>query len=112
MGDPTPAGKAPYYSDQWVTLYHGDYREVLAATDVHADLIVADPPYVETALEWDRWPDDWPSRIELHASSMWCCGSMRMFLDRRGDFRGWTLSQDVVWEKHNGSGFAVDRFKR
>ena len=43
---------------------------------------------------------------------MWCFDSMRMFLDRRDDFTGWQCSQDVVWEKHNGTGFATDRFKR
>lgn len=37
---------------------------------------------------------------------------MRMFLDRRDDFTGWKLAQDVVWEKHNGTGFAADRFRR
>jgi site-specific DNA-methyltransferase (adenine-specific) len=43
---------------------------------------------------------------------MWCFGSMRMFLDRRDEFADWKLSQDVIWEKHNGSGFAADRFRR
>jgi DNA modification methylase len=33
----------PYYSDAYVTLYHGDAREVLP--QVRADLIVTDPPY-------------------------------------------------------------------
>jgi site-specific DNA-methyltransferase (adenine-specific) len=37
---------------------------------------------------------------------------MRMFLDQRAQFDGWKLSQDVVWEKANGSGFARDRFRR
>jgi site-specific DNA-methyltransferase (adenine-specific) len=39
---------------------------------------------------------------------------MRMFLDRGADFTnaGWRLSQDLVWEKANGTGFATDRFKR
>jgi site-specific DNA-methyltransferase (adenine-specific) len=35
-----------------------------------------------------------------------------MFLEQRDQFTAWKLSQDVVWEKHNGSGFAKDRFKR
>jgi site-specific DNA-methyltransferase (adenine-specific) len=43
--------------------------------------------------------------------SMWCFGSMRMFLDRRDDFAGWKLAQDVVWEKHNTS-LANDRLAR
>jgi site-specific DNA-methyltransferase (adenine-specific) len=37
---------------------------------------------------------------------------MRMFLAQRDEFSDWKMSQDVVWEKHNGSGFASDRFKR
>ncbi len=101
-----------YYSDDFVTLYHGDCREVLSARWTTADLIVTDPPYGETSLDWDRWPDAWPADMERHAKSMWCFGSMRMFLDRRDDFRGWKFSQDVVWEKNNGSGFHADRFRR
>lgn len=103
---------APYYADDQVTLYLGDCREILPALGLQADLIVADPPYSETSLEWDRWPDGWPALAATTASSMWCFGSMRMFLDRRDEFADWRLSQDVVWEKHNGSGFAADRFRR
>lgn len=102
----------PYYADDAVTLYQGDFRDVLPALDLSADLIVADPPYGETSLDWDRWPERWPSMLTPYARSMWCFGSMRMFLDRRDDFRDWKLSQDIVWEKHNGSGFHADRFKR
>lgn len=102
----------PYYADDEVTLYLGDMREILPALGLQADLIVADPPYAETSLAWDRWPDGWPTIAAAHTNSMWCFGSMRMFLDRRDEFDGWRLSQDVVWEKHNGSGFTADRFRR
>jgi site-specific DNA-methyltransferase (adenine-specific) len=103
---------APYYADDRVALYLGDFREVLPTLDVQADLIVTDPPYGETSLDWDRWPDGWPAEAAKYARSMWCFGSMRMFLDRRDEFTAWKLSQDVVWEKHNGSGFHADRFRR
>jgi site-specific DNA-methyltransferase (adenine-specific) len=101
-----------YYQDDHVTLHHGDMREVLPSLDITVDACVTDPPYGETSLPWDRWVDGWPALVAARTSSMWCFGSMRMFLDRRDEFAGWRLSQDVVWEKHNGTGFAADRFKR
>jgi len=33
----------PYYSDAYVTLYHGDCRELLPS--IEADVVVTDPPY-------------------------------------------------------------------
>jgi site-specific DNA-methyltransferase (adenine-specific) len=102
----------PYYEDGTVQLYLGDMREILLALNLQADLIVADPPYAETSLPWDRWPDGWPTLAATVTSSMWCFGSMRMFLDRRDEFSDWKLSQDVVWEKQQGSGFVADRFNR
>lgn len=105
----------PYYEDDLVSLYLGDFRDVLPGLNLDIGLVVADPPYGETSLVWDTWPNGWPQAIaDLGARSMWCWGSMRMFLDRGPEFdaAGWRLSQDVVWEKHNGSGSASDRFKR
>lgn len=102
----------PYFDDGTVTLYLGDMREVLPALDVRAACVVTDPPYAETSLAWDRWPDGWPSIAATITDSMWCFGSMRMFLDRQGEFAGWRMSQDIIWEKRNGTGFASDRFRR
>ncbi|RII41906.1 site-specific DNA-methyltransferase [Galactobacter valiniphilus] len=99
-----------YYRDEHVTLHHGDFREAIG--NMTADAIVTDPPYGETSLDWDVWPTGWVESMTAIANSMWCFGSMRMFLDHAADFSGWKLSQDIVWEKHNGSGFATDRFKR
>jgi site-specific DNA-methyltransferase (adenine-specific) len=101
----------PYYSDSSVTLYCGRMEDVLPELG-EFDACVTDPPYGETSLAWDRWPDGWPALVAGHTRSMWCFGSMRMFLDRRDEFVGWRLSQDVVWEKHHGTGFAADRLKR
>lgn len=100
----------PYWEDESIRLYCGDFRDILPQLDLVPDLCLADPPYNETSLEWDRWPDGWPGLMP--GRSMWCFGSMRMFLDRRDEFGTWKLSQDVVWEKHNGSTFHADRFRR
>lgn len=103
---------APYYQDDAVTLYHGDCREIVPELDLAADLIIADPPYAETNLAWDRWPDGWPTAVHGAAPAMWCFGSARMFMARLAEFSDWTYSQEVVWEKHNGSSLASDRFSR
>lgn len=106
----------PYYDQDGITLYHGDCREVLPSIDCSAvSVIIGDPPYGETSLKWDRWPDRWVAVVGdavPAAASLWCFGTMRMFLEHVGDFAFWKLAQDIVWEKHNGSGFHVDRFRR
>jgi site-specific DNA-methyltransferase (adenine-specific) len=102
----------PYYADEHVTLYHGDCREIMPTLGP-VDCIVADPPYGETSLPWDRWPDGWVAAATEVTRSMWCFGSMRMFLTRYEEFAPlWKLSQDVVWEKPDGTGLAADRFRR
>lgn len=104
----------PYYADEAVTLYLGDAREVLPALAEHgpvADAAVCDPPYERTPLDWDRWPTGWPSAVALAlpaVTSMWCFGALRTFIERAPDFAMWKLGEDVVWEKHNGSGFGDD----
>ncbi len=112
----------PYYSDESVQLYLGDCRTILPALGITADLICADPPYAETSLAWDRWPDGWVEIAAGASRSMWCFGSLRMFMERRDEFTAakWKLSHDTdcewldhaVWEKQNGSNFASDRFYR
>lgn len=102
----------PYFQDDAVTLYHGDCRELAPALGIAADLVLADPPYAETSLEWDRWPEGWVQVAAGLAPQLWCFGSMRMFFDRAADFRTMRLAQDVVWQKQNGSGSLADRFRR
>ena len=99
----------PYWSDETCALYLGDCRELMLDLP-WADCAIADPPYGETSLKWDKWPDGWVSLVT--SRSLWCFGSLRMFLERRDEFALWKLSQDIAWEKHNGSSSASDRFKR
>jgi site-specific DNA-methyltransferase (adenine-specific) len=102
----------PYYSREGVTLYCGDMREIVPLLGMKFDACVTDPPYAETSLEWDVWPAGWPEIVAKLTDSLWCFGSLRMFWNQRDEFASWKLAQDVVWEKHNGSGFDADRFKR
>jgi site-specific DNA-methyltransferase (adenine-specific) len=103
----------PYYEADGITVWHSDFREVVQPEGA---VTITDPPYGETSLAWDHWLEDWPSLIA--GNEMWCFGSMRMFLEHAREFTSfakfapWKFGQDVVWEKHNGSGFHADRFKR
>lgn len=48
------------------------------------------------------------------AASIWVFGSMRFLAPLFAEFErnGFRYSQDIVWEKQNGSGFHADRFRR
>lgn len=98
------------------TVLAGDCRELMPR---HApfDMILADPPYGDTSLAWDRRVDGWLTlarRSLAPAGSLWAFGSLRYFMataDRFAD-AGLRIAQEIVWEKQNGTGFHADRFKR
>lgn len=114
----------PYFDDGQVSLYAGDCREILPALGITADLVVADPPYSETGLAWDRWPDGWLDAVAGVARSMWCWLPFRQFAaapfrGREFTHAGWRLSHDaeaewdhLTWEKNTGSSPAADRLRR
>lgn len=118
MTDPRSIDIAPtvgvpaYYQDEHVTLIHGDCREVLPHLP-SVDLVLTDPPYGDTSLAWDARVDGWAGDA-LRASQLWCFGSMRFWLGTGPMLlaQGWSFAQDLVWEKHNGSNFHADRFRR
>lgn len=97
-----------------VRIIRGDVLEGLAQLpDESVHCVVTDPPYGETSLEWDRAPVGWLQevrRVLRRDGSAWIYGSLKSHLAT--DFSGWTIAQDVVWEKHNGSNSFSDRFRR
>ena len=101
----------PYYSDDLVTLYHGDIAEVLPTLGTFSACI-ADPPFGTTNLDWDQWPQGWPSLVAEHTSTLWCFGTARMFFDRLHDFATWRFGQDIVWRKNTATSMQLDRFRR
>lgn len=94
----------------------GDCRDRMPAHGPY-DMILADPPYGDTSLAWDRRVEGWLTlaRAALAPTgSMWVFGSLRSFMaiaDRFTD-AGLRLAQEIVWEKQNGTSFHADRFKR
>lgn len=97
----------PYYSENGITIYHGDCREILPQLDP-VDVVITDPPYGVTSLVWDARVAGWASL--LNAANLWCFGSFRFFMSE--PFEGWAHAQELIWEKHNGSNFHADRFRR
>lgn len=96
-------------------LITGDCREV--ATPGLFGMILADPPYGVTSLAWDRRVKGWQTvaaDMLQPSASLWVFGSLRYFMAEAQIFKGAGLryAQEIVWEKHNGSGFHADRFKR
>jgi len=94
----------------------GNCIDVLAdMPEASVDAVVVDPPYGQTSLPWDRWQSEWipaVDRVLKRTGSMWVFGTLRMFTAHWSDFSGWQMAQDIVWEKHNGSSFHADRFRR
>lgn len=101
-----------------VRILQGDCREVLAELPAASfDACIADPPYGDTSLEWDCVCDGWipaVARVLKPVASVWVFGSMRFLAPLFGQMgaAGFRYSQDIVWEKQNGTGFHADRFRR
>ena len=102
-----------------VSLHFGDCRELLPGFK-NIDCIVTDPPYGQTSLAWDVPVDDWlplaDACLKPHGS-LWIFGSLRSLAPLvaaadAGELGPWRFAQDIVWEKHNGSSFHADRFRR
>lgn len=100
------------YEDEAVKLWCGDARLWLTGYASRADVIITDPPYGDTSLAWDQHVDGWQDTTL--APQLWCFGSLRFHIAGALPMTaaGWKYSQEIIWEKHNGSSFHADRFKR
>jgi site-specific DNA-methyltransferase (adenine-specific) len=58
----SPLDLKPYYADDFVTLYHGDCREILPLL-APVDAVFADPPY-GVKVDYDGIFDDTPEYVE------------------------------------------------
>jgi site-specific DNA-methyltransferase (adenine-specific) len=101
-----------------IALHFGDCRDVLRTmADASVDACITDPPYGDTSLEWDVIVGGWladVARVLKPTAPIWIFGSMRFLapLFAQMEALGFKYSQDIVWEKQNGTGFHNDRFRR
>jgi site-specific DNA-methyltransferase (adenine-specific) len=96
----------PYYEHGGITIYHGDYREVVPICP--CDVILTDPPYGMTQNDWDTvvnlswWWDITPS----------LCGGAIVFTASQ-PFTSLAVTTGLkyfkhewIWRKNRGSNFA------
>lgn len=102
--------------DAGSTVIHADCMAALAEMPpASVDCIVVDPPYGEITRLWDKPVQGWPrlaARVLKPSGSMWLFCSARSLLCIAPEMAEWEFVQDIVWEKHNGSGLHNDRFRR
>lgn len=106
--------KKPYYQDKWVTIYHGDCRDILSELP-NVDLVLTDPPYgigsiggskavgsiggsnivfvnQYKPIEGDDLPFD-PSFLLAYGQNQIIWGA-NYFADKLPNSKGW-----IVWDK-------------
>jgi site-specific DNA-methyltransferase (adenine-specific) len=101
-----------------INLMLGDSRaRMRELPDSCADACITDPPYGDTNLEWDSQVEGWlleAARVLKPNAPIWIFGSIRFLapLFAQLEALSFKYSQDIVWEKQNGTGFHNDRFRR
>lgn len=88
----------PYYSDEWVTIYHGDCREV-GLVEVAAAAVTS-PPY-NVGIEYDVWDDVMPW-VDYRRLAIGSCEAIFQALVPTG--RAWVNVAPVVQAEPGGAG--------
>ena len=72
--------RKPYYEDEWVTIYHGDCREILPQLAV-VDCVLADPPYKDDDIDGDyyEWFQVWWDMLRFNDYALFFNNSSRLY---------------------------------
>ncbi len=99
----------PYYQDEWVTIYHGDCREILPTLE-KVDLVLTDPPYGVRDDDWDDMPEQEFARFSMGWLSEARCLSENMLVFCTSDNAIRKLCEliysrirQIIWYKPIGS---------
>jgi len=105
---------APYYQDEFVTLYHGDCLEIDAWQS--ADVLITDPPYgMNRAVTRDgiKIANDENTLIRDQVLSIWGCTKNAIVFGSWRKPRPLNVTHLAIWDKglmslgHSGSPFAT-----
>jgi DNA modification methylase len=89
----------PYYQDKWVTIYHGDCREVLSWLDGGVHLAWTDPPY-NVGKDYGIWDDAMPDSVYLAFCEDWIlklkqlANALAIYLPRKYTRQYWQMLGD------------------
>ena len=89
----------PYYQDEWVTIYHGDCREILPELE-KVDLVLTDPPYGLTQNKMDVVVDLSPFLIYPAVIFSQQPYTTDLIMAHRASFK-----YDLIWDKVLVTGF-------
>ena len=90
----------PYYQDKWVTIYHGNCREILPQLDVKVDLVLTDPPYPDQHPEYGDG--------DLSLLSKYDCRQL-IFWSAKMDFPLDNITAIHIWNKQRGCASEYER---
>lgn len=110
-----------YYEDEFVTLHHGDAREVLKRVPMYADAVVTSPPYADQRRYGGAAPNDYGPWLRPFLDELLkvvsLSGSMMLNIGRCArEARevpiavaalnealecGWELLDTIIWKKDN-----------
>ncbi|MGH9942833.1 MAG: DNA-methyltransferase [Pyrinomonadaceae bacterium] len=99
-----------YYDSGGVTIYHGDYRDVLPRLATNSvNCVLTDPPYAITRLSWDQ-PVDWA--VFWSEINRICTDRAVRVLFGAGQFTNKLINTnqkhfryELIWEKTMPTGF-------
>ena len=99
----------PYYQDEWVTIYHGDCREILPTLE-KVDLVLTDPPYGVGIADWDSAiipPNEWlPLCRELAPTELITPGNGNQWDYPRPDWEAAWFRPGSIQRVRHGTGFS------